>query len=129
MAMTSNSFEKLIQEIGNMSVLELSDFVKALEEKFGVSGSMPVASAAAAPAAGAAAEAEKTEFKVTLKDVGSEKIKVIKAVKAALPNLSLADAKDKVEKAPSVIAESVSKADAEKIKKELEAAGAKVELS
>lgn len=128
--MASNSFEKLIQEIGGMSVIELSDFVKALEEKFGVTGAMPVAGGAAAPAAaGAAAEAEKTEFKVTLKDVGAEKIKVIKAVKAAIPNVSLADAKDKVEKAPSVIVEGASKADAEKIKKELEAAGAKVEIS
>jgi len=127
--MASNTHEKLIQEIGNMSVLELSDFVKAIEEKFGVTGAMPVASAAA-PAAGAvAAEAEKTEYKVTLKEAGAEKIKVIKAVKAAMPNLSLAEAKDKVEKVPSVIVEGASKADAEKIKKELEAAGAKVELS
>jgi large subunit ribosomal protein L7/L12 len=127
MAMASNSFEKLIQDIGNMSVIELSDFVKAIEEKFGVTAAMPSAGAAA-PAA-AAVEAEKSEYKVTLKDAGTEKIKVIKAVKAVLPNVSLAEAKDKVEKVPSVIAEAVSKADAEKIKKELEAAGAKVELS
>lgn len=125
--MASTNFEKIIQEIGNMSVIELSDFVKAIEEKFGVTGAMPVA--AAAPAAAVAAEAEKSEFKVTLKDAGTEKIKVIKAVKAAIPNVSLAEAKEKVEKAPSVIADGVSKADAEKIKKELEAAGAKVELS
>lgn len=125
--MASTNFEKIIQEIGDMSVIELSDFVKAIEEKFGVTGAMPVA--AAAPSATVAAEAEKSEFKVTLKDAGTEKIKVIKAVKAAIPNVSLAEAKEKVEKAPSVIADGVSKADAEKIKKELEAAGAKVELS
>lgn len=125
------NLEQLVKEIGSMSVIELSDFVKTLEETFGVTAAMPTAGAAAAPAAGAAAEAEKTEFKVILKEAGSEKIKVIKALKAAITSLSLADAKDKVEKAgdANVIAEGVSKADAEKIKKELEAAGAKVTIS
>lgn len=121
--------EKLIEEIGNMSVLELADLVKALEEKFDVSAAMPVAAAGAAPAAATAPAEEKSEYKVTLKDIGSEKIKVIKAVRKVVPNLSLSDAKKAVEEAPTVIAESASKDDAANMKKELEAAGAKVELS
>lgn len=124
--MASNSFEKLIQDIGNMSVLELSDFVKALEEKFGVSAAMPAA--AAAPTAAAAVAEEKSEYKVTLQEIGANKINVIKALKGAT-SFSLSEAKEKVDNAPSVISESASKADAEKIKKELEAAGAKVQLS
>jgi large subunit ribosomal protein L7/L12 len=128
--MASKSYEKMIEEIGNMSVLELADLVKALEEKFGVSAAMPVA-AAAAPAAGAGAEAaeEKSSYKVTLKDAGSEKIKVIKALRSVLPSLSLSDAKKTAEDAPVVIAESASKDDAAKMKEELEKVGAKVELS
>lgn len=129
--MASKSYEKLIDDIGNMSVLELSDLVKALEEKFGVSAAMPMA--AAAPAAGAAPAAaaqqeEKAEYKVTLQDAGAEKIKVIKALKGAT-QLSLTDAKKAVEEAPSVIAEAASKDDARKMKEALEAAGAKVQLS
>lgn len=123
--------EKLIEEISNMSVLELSELVKALEEKFGVSAAAPVAVAGAAPAAGGdapAAEA-KTEFKVTLQGGGDEKIKVIKALRSVKKDLGLADAKKAVEEAPYVVAEGVSKEDAEKMKKELEAAGATVELS
>mgnify|MGYP001950642331 CR=1 FL=1 len=122
--------EKLIEEIGNMSVIELSDLVKALELKFDVSAAMPVAAAAVAGTAdaGAAAE-EKSEFKVTLKDIGSEKIKVIKAVRQVVSGLSLSDAKKMVEEAPSVLAESASKEDAQKMKEALEAAGAKVELA
>ena len=127
--MASNSFDKLIEEIGKMSVLELADFVKALEDKFGVSAAMPVA--AAAPAAGAApaeqAE-EKSEYKVTLKEAGPEKIKNIKALRK-VTQLSLSDAKKAVEEAPSVIGEAVPAEDAQKMKKELEAVGAKVELS
>lgn len=128
--MAAKSQEKFIEEIGNLSVIELADLVKALEEKFGVSAAMPVAAApvAAGAVAGAAAE-EKTEFKVTLQDIGSEKIKVIKALRQVIPNLSLTDAKKLAEEAPSVIAESASKDDASKMKKELEAAGAKVELA
>lgn len=127
--MASKSFEKLIDEIGNMTVLDLADFVKALEEKFGVSAAMPVA--AAAPVAGAAAEAtaEKTEFKVTLQDSGAEKIKVIKALRQVLPTLSLADAKKAAEETPTVLGETVSKEDAAKMKEALEAAGAKVILA
>ena len=126
----ANKSEKLIEEIGGMSVIELADFVKALEEKFGVSAAMPVA--AAAPAAGgqeAAVKEEKSTYKVTLKEAGAEKIKNIKALRSVIANLSLSDAKKSVEDAPTVLAESVSKEEAEKIKKELEAVGAKVELA
>jgi large subunit ribosomal protein L7/L12 len=128
--MASKSFEKLIDEIGNMTVLDLADFVKALEEKFGVSAAMPVA--AAAPVAGGAAApaaAEKSEFKVTLQDSGAEKIKVIKALRQVLPALSLADAKKAAEETPTVLGETVSKEDAAKMKEALEAAGAKVVLA
>jgi len=129
--MASKSYEKLIEEIGSMSVLELAGLVKALEEKFGVSAAMPVAAAGAAPAAGgdAAAAEEKSEYKVTLKDSGSERIKVIKLLRQFVQGLSLSDAKDKVDGVPTVIAESASKEDAEKMKKELEAVGAVVELA
>jgi len=127
--MASNSFDKLIEEIGKMSVLELADFVKALEDKFGVSAAMPVAAAAPAAGAAPAVEAEeKSEYKVTLKEAGSEKIKNIKALRK-VTQLSLSDAKKAVEEAPSVIGEAVPTEDAQKIKKELEAVGAKVELS
>jgi large subunit ribosomal protein L7/L12 len=126
--MSSQAFEKLITEIGNMSVVELNDFVKALEEKFGVSAA---AMSSAAPAAGAAAAAapasEKAEYDVKLTDAGAQKIQVIKALKGAT-SLSLSEAKEKVDGAPVVVANKLSKADAEKLKKELEAAGAKVEL-
>lgn len=128
--MASKSFDKLIDEIGSMSVLEVADFVKALEDKFGVSAAMPVAAAPAAGAAGgeAAAAEEKTEFKVTLQEAGSEKIKAIKALRS-VTSLSLSDAKKAVEDAPTVVGESVPKEDANKMKEALEAAGAKVQLS
>jgi large subunit ribosomal protein L7/L12 len=122
--------EKLIEEIGSMTVLELADLVKALEDKFGVSAAMPVAAAAPAAEAGQAAAAEeKSEYKVTLKEGGAEKIKTIKALRSVVQGLSLSDAKAAVENVPSVIAEAASKEDAQKMKKELEAIGAKVELS
>jgi len=127
--MASKSFDKLLEEIGNMSVLDLSEFVKALEDKFGVSAAMPAA--AAAPAAAAPAEEkaeEKAEYKVTLKKAGPEKIKNIKAVRA-VTTLGLGDAKKAVEEAPTVLGEAVPKDDAMKMKKELEAVGAEVELS
>ncbi len=129
--MAAKSYEKFVDEIGNMTVLELADLVKALESKFGISAAMPMASAAAAPAAtdAAPAAAEKSEYKVTLADAGSEKIKVIKALREVIPNLALSDAKKLTEETPAVIAESVSKADAEKMKKKLEEVGAKVELA
>jgi large subunit ribosomal protein L7/L12 len=121
--------EDVIKYIEGMTVLELSGLVKELEEKFGVSAAAPVAVAAAgAPAAGAAAEAEKTEFTVTLKAIGSEKIKVIKEVRA-ITGLGLKEAKELVESAPKAIKEDVSKEEAEKIKKQVEGAGAEVEIS
>src|SRR3990167_11017057 len=122
--MAEKSFDKLIDQIGNLSVIELADLVKALEEKFGVSAAMPVAMAGAvAPAAsGAAAPAEeKSEYKVTLADGGPEKIKTIKALRQ-VTTLSLTDAKKAVEEAPTVIAEAASKEDAQKMKEVLEAA-------
>ncbi len=128
--MASKSFDKLLEEIGNMSVLELSDFVKALEDKFDVSAAMPVA--AAAPAAGGGAEAEKaeekSEYKVTLKKGGPEKIKNIKALRK-VTSLGLGEAKTAVVEAPTVIGENVPKEEAMNMKKELEAVGAEVELS
>lgn len=128
--------EKLIEEISNMTVLELSELVKALEDKFGVSASAPVAAVpAAAPAAGAGAaeeeeeeeEEEKTEFNVVLKDFGDKKIPVIKEVRS-ITNLGLREAKEKVEQVPVAIMEGVSKEDAEKAKQQLEDAGATVDI-
>ena len=120
--------EDVVQFIENMTVLEMADFVKELEEKFGVSAAAPVAIAAApGAAAGAAAEDEKTEFDVVLADIGSEKIKVIKVVRT-LTGLGLKEAKDAVEGAPSTIKEGVAKGEAEEIKKQLEEAGGSVEL-
>ena len=112
-----------------MSVIDLSEVVKALEEEFGVSAAAPVAVAAAPAAgdAGAAAAEEKTEFTVTLKDVGANKIAVIKAVRE-VTSLGLKEAKDLVEGAPKEVKSGVNKKDAEEIKAKLEAAGAKVEL-
>ena len=121
--------EEIMQAIENMTVLELSELVKAMEEKFGVSAAAPVAVAAAgaAPAAGGAAEEEKTEFDVVLANVGAEKIKVIKAVREAT-GLGLKEAKALVDGAPAPVKEKVSKADAEALKAKLEEVGATVEL-
>ena len=116
---------KIIEQISTMTVKELSELVKSIEETFGVSAAAAVA---AAPAGEAAAEA-KTEFKVTLEDMGSEKIKVIKALRQVIPGLGLTDAKKLVEGTPSVLNESASKEDADKMKETIEAAGAKVKLS
>lgn len=130
--MAENSREKLVEEIGNMTVLELADLLKSLEKKFDISAVMPMGAAgAAAPVGGEAAvkEEEKSEYKVTLQEMGSEKIKVIKALRKVIPNLELSKARKMAEEAPTVVAESVSKEEATKIKGELEAAGAKVELS
>lgn len=123
----ASKHEHLIEEIGKMSVIDLAQFVKDLQERFGVTA---VAAVAAAPAGeGAAAPAaEKNEFKVTLKEAGAETIKVIKALRS-VTTLSLGDAKKAVESAPFVVAESAPKEDAQKIKKALEEAGAKVELA
>jgi large subunit ribosomal protein L7/L12 len=118
--------EEIISAIESMTILELADLVKAMEEKFGVSAAAPVAAAgAAAPAA--AAEEEKTEFDVILKDIGSEKIKVIKVVRE-ITGLGLKEAKDAVEGAPKTLKEAVSKEDAEKIKAKLAEVGATVEI-
>jgi large subunit ribosomal protein L7/L12 len=120
--------EDVVQFIENMTVLEMADFVKELEEKFGVSAAAPVAIAAApGAAAGAAAEDEKTEFDVVLADIGSEKIKVIKVVRT-LTGLGLKEAKDLVDGAPGNVKESVSKDEAEEAKNQLEEVGAKVEI-
>ena len=118
--------EEILEAIGNLTVLELSELVKAADEKFGVSAAAPVAVAAAAPAAGGAA-AEKSEFDVVLKDAGASKINVIKAVREAT-GLGLKEAKALVDGAPAPVKEGVSKADAEDLKGKLEAAGATVEL-
>ena len=118
--------EEILEASGNLTVLELSELVKAAEEKFGVSAAAPVAVAAAAPAEGAAA-AEKSEFDVILKDAGASKINVIKAVREAT-GLGLKEAKALVDGAPAAVKEGVSKADAEDLKGKLEAAGATVEL-
>jgi large subunit ribosomal protein L7/L12 len=125
--MASEKVLKLIEDVKSLTVLELSELVKALEEEFGVSAAAPVA-VAAAPAAGAAAAAEEqTEFDVILAEVGPTKINVIKVVRE-ITGLGLKDAKDLVDAAPKAIKEKASKADADDIKKKLEDAGAKVEV-
>ena len=120
--------EEILDAIASMTVLEVSELIKMMEEKFGVSASA-AAVAVAAPAAGGAAAAaeEKTEFDVVLAEVGSNKIAVIKAVRE-LTGLGLKEAKDMVEGAPKAVKEGLPKADAEEAKKKLEAAGAKAEL-
>ncbi len=119
--------EEILDAIASMTVLEVSELIKMMEDKFGVSAAA-AAVAVAAPAAGAAAPAEeKTEFDVVLAEVGSNKIAVIKAVRE-LTGLGLKEAKDMVEGAPKAVKEGLPKADAEEAKKKLEAAGAKVEL-
>ncbi|MDR1976880.1 MAG: 50S ribosomal protein L7/L12 [Campylobacteraceae bacterium] len=119
--------EDVLEFISNLSVLELSALVKEFEEKFGVSAAPVVVAGAGAAAGAAAAVEEKTEFNVVLVDAGDKKINVIKVVRA-LTGLGLKEAKDATEQTPSTIKEGVSKADAEEAKKQLEEAGAKVEL-
>lgn len=126
--MAKLSADELIEAFKEMTLVELSDFVKKFEEEFDVEAAAPVAAGAAAPAAGAAAaEEEKDEFDVILTAVGDKKIGVIKAVRA-LTSLGLAEAKALVDGAPKPVLEGASKEDAEKAKAELEAAGASVEL-
>ncbi len=122
--------EEFISAIESMTVIELNDLVKALEEKFGVSAAAPVAVAGAAGAAGAAAAPaeEQTEFDVILKDAGSEKIKVIKAVREYVAGLGLKEAKEFVESCPKAIKEGATKEEAEKIKEAFAAVGATVEI-
>ncbi|MDD4081730.1 MAG: 50S ribosomal protein L7/L12 [Eubacteriales bacterium] len=121
--------EEILSAIESMTVLELAELVKELEEKFGVSAAAPVA-VAAAPAAGAAAAPaeEKTEFDVILTGAGSEKIKVIKVVREVVAGLGLKEAKEFVESTPKAIKEGVQKDEAEKIKKQFEEVGATVEI-
>ena len=120
--------EQVVDFIANMTVLELSEFIKELEEKFGVSAAAPAAAMVMAPAAAAAAEVEeKTEFDVILKAAGANKIGVIKVVRA-LTGLGLKEAKDKVDGAPSTLLEAVAKDKAEDAKKQLLEAGAEVEV-
>ncbi|MCF7790942.1 MAG: 50S ribosomal protein L7/L12 [Victivallales bacterium] len=125
----SPEMEKFISYIENMTVLELSELIKTLEDRLGVSAAAPLAAAAAVPAAAEGEEEaeEKTEFDVVLTSFGSSKVGVIKVVRA-VTGLGLKDAKDLVESAPKAIKEGTDKEDAEKIKKDLEGAGATVEL-
>ena len=119
--------DELLEAFGEMTLVELSEFVKAFEEKFDVEASAPVAVAAAAAPGAAPAEEEKDEFDVELTEIGSEKVKVIKVVRE-VTGLGLKEAKDMVDGAPKVVKEAASKADAEEIKKKLEEVGAKVTL-
>lgn len=119
--------DELLEAFGEMTLVELSEFVKAFEEKFDVEAAAPVAAVAAAPAAAAAEEEEKTEFDVVLTAVGDKKIQVIKAVRA-ITSLGLAEAKALVDGAPKAVLEKAKKEDAEKAKSQLEEAGATVEL-
>ena len=123
----SEEMEKMISYVENLTVLELSNLVKALEDRLGVSAAAPVAVAAAGPAVAAEAAAEKTEFDVILTAFGEKKIAVIKEVRT-ITGLGLKDAKGLVEAAPKAIKEAVAKDEAEKIKAQLEAAGATVEV-
>ncbi|MDZ7374824.1 MAG: 50S ribosomal protein L7/L12 [candidate division KSB1 bacterium] len=131
MSARTEKLDSIIQAIEGLTVLELAELVKALEEKFGVSAQAPVAAVMAAPAAAAPAaapaEEEKTEFTVVLTSAGANKIPVIKVIRQ-ITNLGLKEAKDLVDNAPSTVKEGVSKEEAEQIKKQLEEAGATVEL-
>jgi large subunit ribosomal protein L7/L12 len=123
--------DKLVEQLSSLSVLEIAGLVKQLEEKWGVSAAAPVGMAAGPVAAGgpaAPAAEEKTTFDVILKEMGSNKIAVIKEVRGAVPGLGLAEAKALVEGAPKTIKEGVTKEEADEIKKKIEAAGAKVEI-
>jgi large subunit ribosomal protein L7/L12 len=119
--------EEIIEAVGNMSVMDLNDLVKAFEEKFGVSAAAMAVAAPGGAGGGAAAAEEKTEFNVILAEVGANKVSVIKAVRE-ITGLGLKEAKDLVDGAPKPIKEGVDKAAAEDAKKKLEEAGAKVEL-
>jgi len=127
---------KLVEQLSELSVLEIAGLVKQLEAKWGVSAAAPVTVAAAGPAAGGtaggaapAAAEEKSTFDIILKEMGSNKIAVIKEVRGAVPGLGLAEAKALVEGAPKTIKEGVTKQEADEIKKKIEAAGAKIEIN
>jgi large subunit ribosomal protein L7/L12 len=121
------SKEEILDAIAGMSLMDITDLVKMMEDKFGVSAAAPVAMAAGPAAAAAPAAEEQTEFNVILAEIGANKVNVIKAVRA-ITGLGLKEAKDLVESAPAPIKEAVSKDDAAKFKKELEEAGAKVDV-
>lgn len=125
--MASEKITALIEQVKVLTVVELSELVKALEEEFGVSAAAPMAMAAA-PATAAAVVEEQTEFNVMLMDGGAKKLEVIKVVREVVSGLGLKEAKELVDAAPKAIKEGVSKTEAEEIKGKLEAAGAKVEL-
>ena len=125
--MASEKVLNLMEEVKGLTVLELSELVKALEEEFGVSASAPMAAAAAPAAGGESAAAEQTEFDVMLESAGGQKIKVIKAVRE-ITGLGLKEAKDLVDNAPSAVKEGVSKEEAEELKTKLEEVGAGVEI-
>ncbi len=120
--------QAIVDQLSNLTVLQIAELVKALEEKWGVSAAAPVAVAAVGSAAAAEPVEEKTSFTVMLTEVGSNKIGVIKEVRAAVSGLGLAEAKALVESAPKAIKEGATKDEAEEIKKKIEAAGAKVEI-
>ena len=125
--MASEKITNILEEIKSLTIIELADLVKAVEEEFGVSAAAPVGVVAAAGAAAAPAAEEKTEFDVVLKAAGASKLNVIKVVRE-ITGLGLKDAKDLVEGAPKTIKEAVSKEDADKIAEQLKAAGAEVEI-
>lgn len=127
----SKNLQKIVDEIEKLSILEVADLVKALEDKFGVSAAAPMMMAGAMPGAGgeaAAAEEEKDEFDVVMTSAGGNKIAVIKAVRELKPDLGLVDAKGFVEKVPATVLEAAKKEDAQAAKEKLEAAGAQVDL-
>jgi large subunit ribosomal protein L7/L12 len=129
--MASEKIQGILDTVGGLSVLELNELVKELQEQWGVTAAVAAAPAAAGAAAGGeapAAQEEQTEFTVILKDAGAQKIQVIKAVREVVPALGLKEAKDLVEAAPKEVAENVEKDEANKIKEKLEAAGASVEI-
>ena len=119
---------EIIAAIESMTILELADLVKEMEEKFGVSAAAPVVAGAAAAAAPAEEVEEKTEFDVVLKDAGAKKLNVIKVVREVKPGLGLKEAKDLVDNCPSTLAEGIAKEAAEELKKKLEEAGAVIEI-
>ena len=125
--MASEKITNILEEIKSLTIIELADLVKAVEEEFGVSAAAPVGVVAAGAAAPAAAVEEKTEFDVILKAAGASKLNVIKVVRE-LTGLGLKDAKDLVESAPKAIKEGIAKDEAESVKKALEEAGAEVEV-
>ncbi len=129
--MASKGMEDIVKQISELSVKDLAALIKTLETEFGVSASAMMAAPSAAPVAGQAVTVaeEKSDYKVTLKESGTDKMKVIKALRAIVQGLSIVEAKEKVENTPVVVVESAPKEEAMKMKDELEKAGAKVELS